>query len=102
MTAGILMLHLPYCGSRTQLTELLPGRLDAAAVGASAILVHVKAGKLRCIATGSAQRLAQRPDVPTVAVQGFPGFEMTQWCGLKAPANVDKLTAAAKAVKLPS
>jgi tripartite-type tricarboxylate transporter receptor subunit TctC len=96
MTAGIFLLHIPYKGTGPQLTDLLSGRLDAASVGASAILPHIKAGKLRCIATGSAQRLAQLPDVPTVAEQGYPGFEMTQWYGMLAPssmaqANIDKL-----------
>jgi tripartite-type tricarboxylate transporter receptor subunit TctC len=105
MTANIFITHIPYKGTGPQLTDLLAGRLDAASVGASAILQHIKAGKLRCIATGSTQRLPQLPDVPTVAEQGFPGFEMTQWYGMLAPAsmvqsNVDKLAAETqKAVK---
>jgi tripartite-type tricarboxylate transporter receptor subunit TctC len=98
MTANIFITHIPYKGTGPQLTDLLAGRLEAASVGASAILPHIKAGKLRCIATGSAQRLPQLPDVPTVAEQGFPGFEMTQWYGMLAPAsmaqaNIDKLAA---------
>lgn len=98
MTAGIFMLHIPYKGTGPQLTDLLAGRVEAASVGASAILPHIKAGKLRCIATGSAKRLPQLPDVPTVAEQGFPGFEMTQWYGILAPstmaqANIDRLAA---------
>jgi tripartite-type tricarboxylate transporter receptor subunit TctC len=98
MTANIFITHIPYKGTGPQLTDLLSGRLDAASVGASAILPHIKAGKLRCIATGSSQRLPQLPDVPTVAEQGFPGFEMTQWYGMLAPASmtqahVDRLAA---------
>lgn len=98
MTAGIFMLHIPYKGTGPQLTDLLAGRVEAASVGASAILPHIKAGKLRCIATGSAKRLPQLPDVPTVAEQGFPGFEMTQWYGILAPstmaqASIDRLSA---------
>ena len=105
MATNTFLLHVPYRGTGPQLTDLLAGRLDAAAVGASAILSHIKAGKLRCIATGSAQRLSQLPDVPTVAEQGYPGFEMTQWYGLQAPANLtathmERLaTEAIKAVK---
>jgi len=98
MTAGLFITHVPYRGTGPQLTDLLAGRLEAASVGASAILQHIKAGKLRCIATGSAQRLQQLPDVPTVAEQGFPGFEMTQWYGMLTPAsmtqaNIDRLAA---------
>ncbi len=108
MVSNMFLLHVPYRGTGPQLTDLLSGRLEAAAVGASAILPHIKAGKLRCIATGSAQRLAQLPDVATVAEQGFPGFEMTQWYGLQAPANLapahlERLSAAAMAaVKAPA
>ncbi len=88
MATGIFIVHVPYRGTGPQLTDLMGGRLDAAAVGAPAVLQFIKAGKLRCIATGSTQRLAQLPDVPTVAEQGFPGFEMTQWYGLLAPASL--------------
>ncbi|WP_349741080.1 Bug family tripartite tricarboxylate transporter substrate binding protein [Roseateles cavernae] len=102
MAGNLFILHVPYRGTGPQLTDLLAGRLDAAAVGAPAILQFIKTGKLRCIATGSKERLPQLPDVPTVAEQGFPGFEMTQWYGLNAPASmaqahIDKL--AVEAVK---
>jgi tripartite-type tricarboxylate transporter receptor subunit TctC len=108
MATGIFVVHVPYRGTGPQLTDLLAGRLQAAAVGAPAILQFIKAGKLRCIATGTGQRIAQLPDVPTVAEQGWPGFEMTQWYGLLAPAslapaNLDKLApAAARAVREPA
>jgi tripartite-type tricarboxylate transporter receptor subunit TctC len=105
--SNTFVLHVPYRGTGPQLTDLLGGRLDAAAVGAPAVLQFIKTGKLRCIATGSAQRIAQLPEVPTVAEQGYPGFEMTQWYGLLAPSSMapaaaDKLAAAAaKAVREP-
>jgi tripartite-type tricarboxylate transporter receptor subunit TctC len=105
--ADLFIVHVPYRGTGPQLTDLLAGRLDAASVGAPAVLQFIKAGKLRCIATGTTQRLPQLPEVPTVAEQGFPGFEMTQWYGLLAPASlpqaaVDKLAVeAAKAIKSP-
>ena len=108
MATGIFVLHVPYKGTGPQLTDLLAGRLHAAAVGAPAVLQFIKAGKLRCIATGSAQRIAQLPDVATVAEQGWPRFEMTQWYGLLAPASlaqpaVDRLAAAAaRAVREPA
>jgi len=90
MATDTFVLHVPYRGTGPMLTDLLSGRLQAAAVGAPALLQFIKAGKLRCIATGTAQRLPQLPDVPTVAEQGFKGFEMTQWYGLLAPAKWPK------------
>jgi tripartite-type tricarboxylate transporter receptor subunit TctC len=108
MVSDTFILHVPYRGTGPQLTDLLAGRLDAASVGAPAVMQFIKAGKLRCIATGTTARIPQLPDVPTVAEQGYPGFEMTQWYGLMAPASlpqaaIDKLAvAAASAVKQPS
>jgi len=108
MVTETFMVHVPYRGTGPQLTDLMAGRLDAASVGASAVIQFIKTGKLRCIATGTAQRIPQLPDVPTVAEQGYPGFEMTQWYGLLAPATLPpavdaKLAAAAaKAVKEPA
>jgi len=108
MASNTFILHVPYRGTGPQLTDLMGGRLDAAAVGAPAVLQFIKTGKLRCLATGTSQRLAQLPEVPTVAEQGFPEFEMTQWYGLLAPASMpqayaDKLSAAAaRAVKEPA
>ena len=108
MVSGTFMVHVPYRGTGPQLTDLLAGRLDAASVGAPAVMQFIKTGKMRCIATGTTARIPQLPDVPKVAEQGFPGFEMTQWYGLPAPSSlpqaaVDKLAAAvAAAVKQPS
>jgi tripartite-type tricarboxylate transporter receptor subunit TctC len=105
MVSETFMVHVPYRGTGPMLTDLMAGRLQAASVGAPALLSFIKAGKLRCIATGTAQRLPQLPDVPTVAEQGFKGFEMTQWYGLLAPkkwpaANIAKLeTEAIKAAR---
>ena len=105
--ADLFIVHGPYRGTGPQLTDLMAGRLDAASVGAPAVLQHIKAGKLRCIATGTTQRLPQLPEVPTVAEQGYPGFEMTQWYGLLAPSSlpaaaIERLAQeAAKAIKTP-
>lgn len=105
MVSDTFVLHVPYRGTGPMLVDLMAGRLEAASVGAPALLQFIKSGKLRCIATGTASRLPQLPDVPTVAEQGFKGFEMTQWYGLLAPAkwpaaNVAKLeTEAIKATR---
>jgi tripartite-type tricarboxylate transporter receptor subunit TctC len=100
MATDTFVLHVPYRGTGPMLTDLMAGRLQAASVGAPALLQFIKAGKLRCIATGTTTRLPQLPDVPTVAEQGYKGFEMTQWYGLLAPAkwpkaNIAKLEAEA-------
>ena len=100
MVSDTFLVHVPYRGTGPMLTDLMGGRLQAASVGAPALLAFIKSGKLRCIATGTAQRLPQLPDVPTVAEQGFKGFEMTQWYGLLAPskwprANIARLEAEA-------
>ena len=90
MVTDIFMVHVPYRGTGPMLTDLLSGRLQASAVGAPALLQFIKAGKLRCIATGTSTRLPQLSDVPTVAEQGYKGFEMTQWYGLLAPSKWPK------------
>ena len=90
MATDTFMLHVPYRGTGPMLTDLMAGRLQAAAVGAPALLQFIKAGRLRCIATGTSARLPQLPDVPTVAEQGYKGFEMTQWYGLLAPSKMPK------------
>lgn len=90
MRSGSFVLHVPYRGTGPMMTDLLAGRLQAAAVGAPALLPFIKAGRLRCIATGTTQRLPQLPEVGTVAEAGYPGFEMTQWYGLLAPASWPK------------
>jgi tripartite-type tricarboxylate transporter receptor subunit TctC len=90
MATETFVVHVPYRGTGPMLTDLMAGRLQAASVGAPALLQFIKAGRLRCIATGTTQRLPQLPDVPTVAEQGFKGFEMTQWYGLLAPSKWPK------------
>ncbi|MEY2620650.1 MAG: hypothetical protein RIT26_470, partial [Pseudomonadota bacterium] len=87
MVTDTFIVHVPYRGTGPQLTDLLAGRLQAASVGAAAVMQFVRTGRLRCIATGTLQRLPQLPDVPTVAEQGYKGFEMTQWYGLLAPST---------------
>ena len=87
LTAGFTATHVPYKGTGPMMTDLLAGRLDATFTGAPPLLAHVKAGTLRPIAVGTAKRSPAMPDVPTVAEQGYPGFETSQWYGLMAPAG---------------
>ena len=108
LTAGIDLVHVPYKGTGPNLIDLLAGRTQATAAGTPPLLPHVKSGKLRVVAVGSSKRLAILPDVPTVAEQGYPGFETAQWYGLNAPAKTPAAVIrrlaqeAAKAAKQPA
>jgi tripartite-type tricarboxylate transporter receptor subunit TctC len=66
LVTGMPITHVPYRGTGPQLTDLLAGRTQASSAGLPALLPHIKTGKLRAIAVGTTQRLAQSPDVPTV------------------------------------
>jgi tripartite-type tricarboxylate transporter receptor subunit TctC len=105
--AGIDLKHVPYKGTGPNVTDLIAGRTQAASAGTPPLMPHVKSGKLRVIAVGGAKRLHSIPDVPTVAEQGYPGFETSQWYGINAPAKtppeiVRRLAAeAARAAKSP-
>jgi tripartite-type tricarboxylate transporter receptor subunit TctC len=84
--AGIKATHIPYKGSAPGLSDLMGGQVqfgfDAVAIG----LPHVKAGKLRAIATTGPKRLAILPDVPA-ANESVPGFEVVNWYGMLVPAG---------------
>jgi tripartite-type tricarboxylate transporter receptor subunit TctC len=87
LRAKLFMVHIPYRGTAPSVSDVIAGQVDATFTGAPAVLPHVKSGRLRALAVGSAQRLAALPEVPTVAESGFPGFEADQWYGLVAPAG---------------
>ena len=87
---GTSFLHIPYRGTAPSVMDLLAGQVQVLFTGAPALLPHVKAGKIRALAVSSPKRLAQLPEVPTVAesgVAGTRGFEADQWYGLVAPAG---------------
>ena len=108
LLAGIELQHVPYKGTGPNLVDLVAGRTHATSAGTPPLMPHVKSGRLRVIAVGTAQRLATLPDVGTVAEQGYPGFETSQWYGLNAPARTPPAVVkrladeAAKAVKSPA
>jgi tripartite-type tricarboxylate transporter receptor subunit TctC len=84
--AGIDLLHVPFKGGGPATTALLGGEI-AAAFGGNSVTGHVRAGKLRALAVAGKQRSATFPDVPRLA-EFYPGFEVTPWLGLFAPAGV--------------
>lgn len=84
-SAGAEMLHVPYKGTAGAVTDLLGGRIDYMFLPVHVALQHIQAGKLRAIATGSDKRLAQLPDVPTLAEAGIQGGNVDMWYGVLAP-----------------
>ncbi|TMH41502.1 MAG: tripartite tricarboxylate transporter substrate binding protein [Betaproteobacteria bacterium] len=80
--------HVPYKGTGPNLIDLVAGRTQFSAAGTPPLMPHVKAGKLRVVAVGTTRRLGVLPDVGTIAEQGYPGFETSQWYGLIGPAKL--------------
>jgi tripartite-type tricarboxylate transporter receptor subunit TctC len=83
--AGIKLTHVPYRGSGQATTDLLAGTVSVAMPGTAGMVGHIKAGKLRPLATSGKTRSPQLPDVPTLAESGLPGFAAYVWMGLLAP-----------------
>ena len=97
--AGIKTVHVPYQGSPQAVTDLLAGRVSMMFSPASAVIPHVKAGKLKALASATSKRPSIAPDLPTMAEAGVPDFDTSIWFGLMAPAGtpqpiIDKLAAA--------
>jgi tripartite-type tricarboxylate transporter receptor subunit TctC len=84
LAAGIDMFHIPYQGGGPAVTALLGGQVDALASGPGPVLPHIKAGKLRPLATWGAKRHPALPDVPTLKELGIDN-EFYIWAGLFAP-----------------
>jgi tripartite-type tricarboxylate transporter receptor subunit TctC len=85
-SAGIKMLHVPFTGAGPAVVALLGGNIDAVSSGPSTVIQHVRAGKLRVLATWGDKRLASMPDVPTLTESGYP-VVFTQWTALFVPAG---------------
>lgn len=82
------MVHVPYKGSAASYVDLLGGRVTLEFDAMTAAVPHVKSGKLKVLAAGSAKRLPFLPDVPTVAEAGVPGYEYSAWYGFVGPAKM--------------
>jgi len=96
--AGIELNHIPFKGSGEAQTQLIGGSVPAMSDTVPGVRNQVLAGKLRPLGVAIPQRSPFLPDVPTIAEQGYPGFESVGWIGLAAPAKtpvaiLDKLNA---------
>ena len=85
-SADVKLLHVPYTGGGPAVVALLSGNVDAISTGPSTVIQHVKAGKVRILATWGDKRLTALPDVPTLAESGF-NTTFFQWAALFAPAG---------------
>ena len=83
--AGVQITHVPYRGSGQATTDLLGGTVPMAMPGTAGMVAHIRAGKLRPLATSGSTRAAQLPDVPTLAESGLTGYSAYVWMGLLAP-----------------
>ncbi len=84
-SAGIEINHVPYKGSPPLMADLLGGHIEYSLDAPANYIPHIKAGKLKALAVTSATRLAELPDVPTVAEQGLEGYDQTLWFGIVGP-----------------
>jgi tripartite-type tricarboxylate transporter receptor subunit TctC len=101
--AGVDLLHVPYKGTGQAVTDLLAGQIDLLFAPAQAVMQHVRAGKLKALATTGAKRSTTLAELPTVAESGLPGYAAIGWFGLLAPAAtprgvVEKISADANRV----
>ncbi len=85
--AGVKMVHVPYKGSGQSMQDLLGGQHLVAFDTMPASAPHVRSGKLRAVAVSTAQRVPSFPEVPTAEEAGVPGYVVTTWYGLFAPAG---------------
>jgi tripartite-type tricarboxylate transporter receptor subunit TctC len=85
---GTDIVHIPYRGAAPAVTALLAGDVGMLLLNLSSIEEHEKTGKVRILAAASAKRAVLRPDLPTVAEAGVPGFSTTAWFALWGPPNM--------------
>ena len=87
LEAGVDMVHVPYKGAAPAMQALLAGDTQLMFDNLASAMSQVKAGKLRALAVTTAQRSKLAPDLPTMAEAGVPGFDISTWFGLLAPAG---------------
>lgn len=98
LEADLKLIHVPYKGIGPAINDLVGGQVTMMFGSMSAVLPHIKSGKLRALGVASLKRSAAMPELPTIAEQGLPKFEAVSWYALMAPAGtpaavVDRLNA---------
>jgi tripartite-type tricarboxylate transporter receptor subunit TctC len=90
LQAGINIVHVPYKGAAIAMSDVMSGHLELMTGNLPGPLPMMKAGKVRALADTSGQRNTRAPDVPTIAEQGVPGFDVSSWYGICTQAAVPK------------
>lgn len=90
VTVGIDLLHVPYKGAGPGLIGLLSKEVTLTLVAPPGALPHIRRGQLRALAVSSAKRSPALPEVQTISEAGFPGFDLTSWFGMLAPAGTPR------------
>jgi tripartite-type tricarboxylate transporter receptor subunit TctC len=88
--AGIFMVHIPYKGAAPAVADLLGGQIDLAMLNISAVMPHIKSGKMRPIAMATRKRAELLPDLPTIDESGFRGYDAGTWYGVFGPAGLPR------------
>ena len=88
--AGLNIVHVPYKGAGPAMIDLLGGNVDFMITSLLGTMEHIKAGRLKLLATTGSRRSQANPDAPTVAESGLPGYEAISWQALFAPAKTSK------------
>lgn len=101
--AKVNMVHVPYKGTSMAVADLLAGQIDLVFSPITAVLPHIKSGKLKALAVTTKKRVSALPNTPTIAESGLPGYEGGVWVFLVAPAGtpnevIEKWIAQAKKV----
>jgi len=84
--AGVQMVHIAYKGAGPALTDLVAGQVQLMITNMPAAMPHLKSGRLRALGVTGANRSPLMPDLPTISEAGLPGYELTNWFGVVAPA----------------
>jgi tripartite-type tricarboxylate transporter receptor subunit TctC len=90
LMAGTKMTHIPYKSSAPSLTDLIGGQIQVLFNNTISTVPHVKANRVRALATTGAKRTPALPDLPTVAESGLPGYENSSWSAVAAPAGTPR------------
>jgi len=90
LEAGIDLVHVPYTGGATAMSDLLAGRIDVLIADLPAYLPLIASGAVAALSVNSAERASSLPNVPTAAESGFPALIADNWYGLLAPAQTSR------------